>query len=75
MTGDKLFFGGNLESTNPQREPIVVTIVSSVEGVRSEIHRLHVLGYREATTWSKLLPTPNEGQYMSINTHYRVVDR
>lgn len=51
----------------------MVTIGSSVEGVRAEIHRLQVLGYREATTWSKLLPTPKEGQYMSITTRYRVM--
>jgi hypothetical protein len=54
------------------REPVKVVLLSSAAGVREAIHQLHNLKFREATTWSPLLPTPEPGLVMSINTHYRL---
>lgn len=53
------------------REPVRFVVISSPTGVREVIHQLHVLRFRDATTWSPLLPTPEPGLVMSINTHYR----
>jgi hypothetical protein len=54
------------------REPVRFVVISSPAGVREAIHQLHVLRFRDATTWSPLLPTPEPGIVMSINTHYRL---
>jgi len=58
----------------PNREPVKVVLMSSEAGVREAIHQLHNLRFREATTWSPLLPTPEPGIVMSINTHYRLAN-
>ena len=54
------------------REPVKVVLMSSEAGVREAIHQLHNLRFRDATTWSPLLPTPEPGIVMSINMHYRL---
>jgi len=54
------------------RQPVKIVLISSVDGVREAIHQLHNLRFRDATTWSPLLPTPEPGMVMSINTHYRL---
>jgi len=58
----------------PDREPVKVVLISSEAGVREAIHQLHNLRFRDATTWSPLLPTPEPGMVMSINTHYRLTN-
>lgn len=68
-----LFGSGDEDISLPDREPVRLILISSAEGVRENIHRLHLLNYREATTWSRLLATPNPRQVMSINTHYRLL--
>ncbi|GAB4242029.1 MAG: hypothetical protein Kow00121_68000 [Elainellaceae cyanobacterium] len=70
-----LFATGTDSACLPDREIVRVVLVSSVDGVRENIHRLHILGYREATTWSRLLSTPDPNLVMSINTHYRMLRR
>jgi len=54
------------------REAVKFVVISSEAGVREAIHQLHNLRFRDATTWSPLLPTPEPGIVMSINTHYRL---
>ncbi|NEQ30427.1 MAG: hypothetical protein F6K04_05420 [Leptolyngbya sp. SIO4C5] len=36
--------------------------------VRLEIHRLHILGYAEATAWSQPMPTDRPNEVMVILT-------
>ncbi len=76
MSGEWNLFQSNFAAVQlPDRDLIRLILISSPESVKTEIQRLHLLHYREATTWSPLLPTPTPGQVMSINTHYRVRSR
>lgn len=76
MTGENFIFPPGSESDSlPDRELIRLIAIGSVEGVNELIHQLHLLNFREATTWSSFLPTPNPHQVMKINTHYRRTSR
>jgi len=72
MSEEKPLLSGMNVPCPPNREPVKVVLMSSEAGVREAIHQLHNLRFREATTWSPLLPTPEPGIVMSINTHYRL---
>jgi hypothetical protein len=71
MTEENPMLHGLDASYPSQREPVRFVVISSPAGVREVIHQLHVLRVRDATTWSPLLPMPEPGMVMSINTHYR----
>ena len=72
MTGENCIFNSGSESDSlPNRESIKLIAIGSPEGVNEIIHQLHVLNFRDATTWSRFLPTPNPNEVMKINTHYR----
>lgn len=72
MTSENPILSG-LDAPYPRdREPVKLVLLSSEAGVREAIHQLHNLRFREATTWSPLLPTPEPGIVMSINIHYRL---
>ncbi|PSB09072.1 hypothetical protein C7B76_25725 [filamentous cyanobacterium CCP2] len=72
MTGENLIFNPGSETDSlPDRESIKLIAIGSPEGVNELIHQLHNLNFRDATTWSRFLPTPNPNEVMKINTHYR----
>jgi hypothetical protein len=77
MTGENCIFNSGSESDSlpnrglPNRKSIKLVAIGSPEGVNEIIHQLHVLNVRDATTWSRFLPTPNPPEVMKINTHYR----
>jgi hypothetical protein len=64
MTGENCIFHSGSESDSlpnrelPNRESIKLIAIGSPEGVNEIIHQLHVLNARDATTWSRFLPTP-----------------
>jgi hypothetical protein len=72
MSEENPILSGLAAPCPPNRESVKVVLMSSPAGVREAIHQLHVARFREATTWSPLLPTPEPGIVMSINTHYRI---
>jgi hypothetical protein len=51
----------------------MVQDLNSPEVVKNGIHNLHALGYEEVGAWSRLLPTANEGEVMSILVKYYIV--
>lgn len=59
-----------IEKERPKSEPIRHLLIGSPRAVRRTIHRLHQLGYAEAGAWSRLLPTANPGEVMSILVRY-----
>ncbi|PSB06715.1 hypothetical protein C7B76_29195 [filamentous cyanobacterium CCP2] len=75
MTGENFIpnFGSESDSL-PDRESIKLIAIGSPNGVNEIIHQLHILNFRDATTWSRFLPTPNPNEVMKINTHYRRVN-
>jgi hypothetical protein len=48
------------------REPIKHVLYGSKAAIALAIATLHVRGYAETREWSKPLPTPTPGEYMSI---------
>jgi hypothetical protein len=53
-------------------EKVRLLVIGSVEGVTEVIHTLHSLGYAEVREWSRIVPIPDEGSFMSILTrHHR----
>jgi hypothetical protein len=54
-------------------EKVRLLVIGSVEGV-TEIHTLHSLGYAEVRAWSRIVPIPDEGAFMSILTRHRRPD-
>ncbi|BAY67000.1 hypothetical protein NIES22_71440 (plasmid) [Calothrix brevissima NIES-22] len=54
------------DNTVPQREPLKHLLIGSSKAVTSTIHYLEVIGYAQVGDWSKLLPTGNPGEFMSI---------
>jgi hypothetical protein len=42
--------------------------------VMEVIHSLHALGYAEVGDWSRIVPIPDEGAFMSILTRHRSRD-
>ena len=59
--------------TSPRREPLKHLLIGSPEVVKNGIHNLHALGYEEVGAWSRLLPTANDGEVMSILVKYYTV--
>ena len=51
--------------TPPVRERLRHLVIGSPEGVRSVIHRLHVLGYSEQALWSQLVTIPESGMMIT----------
>lgn len=50
------------------RESIRLLAIGTPKGVKALIARLHQLGFAEATAWSRLMPTGNPSEVMSILT-------
>jgi hypothetical protein len=61
-------------SSMPEREPIRHLLTGSPKAVRITIHQLHSLGYAEVGAWSRMMPTANPGEVMSILTKYLRLD-
>jgi len=55
------------------REPLKHLLIGSPKGVTNGIHSLHCLGYADVGAWSRLLPTGNSGEVMSILVRYIIV--
>lgn len=51
---------------SPEREPIKHTLIGSAKAVQSTIRVLHQLRYASISDWSRLVPTGNTGEVMSI---------
>lgn len=66
-------FSPNGEPLPPGREPIHHILIGSPRVVTSSISTLQRLGYAEVGLWSRLLPSPNPGEVMSILTRYITV--
>ena len=56
--------------SKPGREAVRLLAIGSPDAVRTLIHRLHNLGFAEAGTWSRFMPTGNPGEIMSILIWY-----
>jgi len=51
---------------SPRREPVKVLLIGSPKGVNNTIHTLYSQGFAEVTAWSRLQPTSNPGEVMSV---------
>jgi hypothetical protein len=60
-----------LSANVPEGEKVRLLVIGSVEGVTEVIHTLHSLGYAEVRDWSRIVPIPDEGAFMSILTRHR----
>jgi hypothetical protein len=63
-----------LSANVPEGEKVRLLVIGSAEGVTEVIHALHHLGYAEVGAWSRILPIPDEGAFMSILTRHRRQD-
>jgi hypothetical protein len=54
------------DNTVPLREPLKHLLIGTSKAVTSTIHYLEVIGYAQVGDWSKLLPTGNPDEFMSI---------
>lgn len=52
--------------TEPSRETLKHLVIGSPKAVKSTIYSLQVLGYAQVSDWSRLIPTANPGEVMSI---------
>lgn len=52
--------------TEPGRETLKHLVIGSPKAVKSTIYSLQVLGYAQVSDWSRLIPTANPGEVMSI---------
>jgi hypothetical protein len=52
------------------REAVRLIAIGSRQGISRLIHRLHNLGFAEAGAWSRLIPTANPDEFMSVLTWY-----
>lgn len=52
--------------SEPNRVPLKILVISSPKVVNSTIHTFYRLGYAEVSEWSKLQPTQNPGEVMSV---------
>lgn len=76
LPGDNLSIAPipNQESDElPVREPLKHLLIGSPKAVTSTIRYLHQLGYAQVGDWSRLLPTVNPGEVMSILSKQIVV--
>lgn len=53
-------------SSEPNRVPLKILVISSPKGVTSTIHTFYRLGYAQISEWSKLQPTQTPGEVMSV---------
>ena len=53
-------------SSEPNRVPLKILVISSPKVVNSTIHNFYRLGYAEVSEWSKPQPTQNPGEVMSV---------
>ncbi|HEY9742255.1 MAG TPA: hypothetical protein V6C90_17345 [Coleofasciculaceae cyanobacterium] len=53
-------------SSEPNRVPLKILVISSPKVVNSTIHNFYRLGYAEVSEWSKPQPTQNPGEVVSI---------
>lgn len=53
-------------SSEPNRVPLKILVISSPKVVNSTIHNFYRLGYAQVSEWSKPQPTQNPGEVMSI---------
>jgi hypothetical protein len=60
-----------LSANVPEGEKVRLLVIGSAEGVTEVIHTLHALGYAEPRAWSRIMPIPDEGAFMSILTRHR----
>jgi hypothetical protein len=63
-----------IPSSDPNRHPLKVLIVSSPQGVTNTIHTFYRLGYAQVSEWSKPQPTQNPGEVMSILSRRILID-
>jgi hypothetical protein len=50
-------------------------LIGAPEWVTGMIHRLHIAGIAEAGLWTKLMPTRNRGERISVLMRPRVQDK
>jgi hypothetical protein len=60
-----------LSANVPEGEKVRLLVIGSAEGVTEVIHTLHSLGFAEVRAWSRIVPIPDEGAFMSILTRHR----
>ena len=53
-------------SSEPNRVPLKILVISSPKGVTSTIHNFYRLGYAQISEWSKPQPTQTPGEVMSV---------
>jgi hypothetical protein len=49
-------------------ESVRLLVIGSRQGVTKVIHKLHWVNFAEVGSWSRLLPGPKPGEFMSILT-------
>jgi hypothetical protein len=61
----------------PAEDPEIlrVLVIGSRQVVNLHVHRLHQLGVVQFHEWSRLLPTPNEGEVMRILTKRMAIEQ
>jgi hypothetical protein len=52
--------------SSPECDRLKVILVSSPKVVNSTIRTLYKMGFAEVTEWSRLQPTPNSNEVMSV---------
>jgi hypothetical protein len=61
---------GSPAPAEPNREPVLITVIGSAIGVDLVIKILHRLGFAEALTWSKPQIDPKTGKPMRVLTKW-----
>lgn len=61
---------GSSAPTQPNREPVHVTVIGSATGIDTVVKILHSLGFAEARAWSKPQIDPNTGRPMRVLTKW-----
>ncbi len=66
-----------IEFLPPADDPEILRLlaVGSRQVVNIFVHRLHQLNVAHFSEWSRLLPTPNEGEFMRILTKRILLER
>ncbi|MEO0458392.1 MAG: hypothetical protein AAF152_17675 [Cyanobacteria bacterium P01_A01_bin.114] len=59
----------------PEREPVTITVRSSLPGVITIIQRLHKLGFADATEWSQPQPTGKGAEVIAVLSRYLMRSR
>jgi hypothetical protein len=58
------------DSSQGDREPVLMLVIGSRRGINSVIHTQFRLGFAQIQEWSKPIIDPNSGRMMSIMTKY-----